>query len=252
MTPLDLITMAFKSAGVIGVGQTPQSEDANDALFLLNSMLATWGKNRWLNASLNNAWTASTGKQFYTIGKSTSDFNAPRPDKIEFAFARLNPGQTAGSGAPDYELSILPSYEDYAAIRLKLLKSWPSTVYYEPSYPEGKLWFYPIPNDQFELHILAKAGLGSYTLSDTITLPPEYTEALLWNLAARLRTAYGLPQDAAIVALANGALATIRNSNTQMRNMRLPAGLAGRRSWSGHGIGGIIEGTATLNQSGLG
>jgi hypothetical protein len=35
-----IINLALKTAGVLGVGQTPQAEDANDALTFLNMMLA--------------------------------------------------------------------------------------------------------------------------------------------------------------------------------------------------------------------
>ncbi|UIY28698.1 hypothetical protein LZK73_18380 [Neorhizobium galegae] len=38
-----LITLAMKDAGVLGVGQTPLSEDMNDGLTNLNAMVAQWG-----------------------------------------------------------------------------------------------------------------------------------------------------------------------------------------------------------------
>jgi hypothetical protein len=34
MTPLDLITLALKASGIVGVGQPAQAEDATDAFTL--------------------------------------------------------------------------------------------------------------------------------------------------------------------------------------------------------------------------
>ena len=39
-TPSDLITLALKTANVLGVGQTASAEDMNDAFNLLNMMMA--------------------------------------------------------------------------------------------------------------------------------------------------------------------------------------------------------------------
>lgn len=37
-----IINLALKMAGVLGIGQTASAEDSNDALTLMNAMLAQW------------------------------------------------------------------------------------------------------------------------------------------------------------------------------------------------------------------
>ena len=37
-----IINLSLKIAGILGVGQTAQAEDSNDALTMLNAMLAQW------------------------------------------------------------------------------------------------------------------------------------------------------------------------------------------------------------------
>jgi hypothetical protein len=68
MTPLDLITLALKKAGVVGVGQTPEAEDTNDAFSDLNMMLGQWNRRRWLVYHLLDVAKVSTGAASYTVG----------------------------------------------------------------------------------------------------------------------------------------------------------------------------------------
>ena len=56
-----IINLALKMAGVLGVGQTASAEDSNDALTLLNQMLAQWQRQRWLVYSLDDVSFTATG-----------------------------------------------------------------------------------------------------------------------------------------------------------------------------------------------
>ena len=71
-----------------------------------------------------------------------------------------------------------------------------------------------------------KAALTSFaSISDDVTLPAEYQEALLYNLAARLRPAYQLGPDPSVTALAMSSLNTIRAANIEVPLLELPANL---------------------------
>jgi len=63
-----IINLALKMAGVLGIGQTAQAEDANDALTVMNMMLAQWQRKRWLVYSLDDVSFAPTGATSYTVG----------------------------------------------------------------------------------------------------------------------------------------------------------------------------------------
>lgn len=251
MNPLELISLALKITGVLGVGQTPQNEDVNDAFTILNSMVSVWNRRRWLIYNLVDISCVSTGAQSYTVGPGQS-FDVPRPDQIQSAYVRQI---FSTDGNPvDFELAVVNSHEEYGDIALKSLVSFPRFVFYDSAYPIGNLYVYPIPSDLYEVHIILKNTITKFNdLITDINLPPEYQEALIWNLAARLRPMYQLPIDPTVHAIAMQALQVIRGANSQISKLKMPPGLTRQGgAWSSHGIPGIVEGTFTLNESILG
>lgn len=227
-TPNDLITLCLRTAGVCGVGQTPEPMDVNDCFTILNSMIGQWNRNRWLIYHLVDVSCPSTGAQSYTVG-SGEDFDVARPDRLETAYARLtnNP-----SNMPfDYQMSLIPSREDYSAIALKQLQTFPCAVWYDSDWPTGRVYFYPVPNTQFELHIVVKETLTTFpSIVTQINLPPEYTDALIWNLSARIRPLYQLPPEPSIVAFAKSSLNTLRQANAQVPLLNMPNAVLNNRS----------------------
>lgn len=223
-TPLDIINLALKNAGVLGVGQSAQAEDTNDAFTLMNFMLAQWSRKRWLVYHLIDVAFTSTGAQSYTVGPG-QQFNCTRPDRIEAAFFRqVIPSQP---NLIDYPLEIIESRETYNNIALKTLTSFPNYVFYDSAWPIGFLYPWPLPQaDLYQVHISVKETLTQFTsLGQQINLPPEYYAALLYNLGERLIPMYKLPPDPILTGLAKDALAVIRASNVQIPRLTLPAEL---------------------------
>lgn len=224
-TPNDLIALALKTAGVIGVGQTPDADDTMSCWIVLNAMIGEWQRKRYLVENLIDVSHQSTGALSYTIGAG-GDFNTTRPDKLNAAYARLatnNPQQPF-----DFPLSLIYAREDYSALTLKHLSTFPYFVFYDSAYPLGSVYFWPVPNTQWELHLVVKNTLPTFTsLAQTIALPPEYINLLLWNLTARIRPLYQLPADPVIIGLAKDALATVRAANTQIPQLSMPGVLMG-------------------------
>lgn len=234
-TPLDIITMALKASSVVGVGQTPSAEDANDAFNILNLMIAVWNRKRWLMWAEDDVSCLSDGGTSYTIGAG-QQFDTPRPDRLQFAFVRQWP--VVGNQPYDSVLNIIDSHEDYARITLKNLSTWPTNVFYDSQFPFGSLHFYPVPpSGMFELHVLIKNQITPFTgltqnLDDDV--PPEFFDAILWNLAVRIRPLYGLAPDPSIIALAKISLNTIRQANMQVPTLTMPYGYpVGRRNGYG-------------------
>ncbi|TPW36597.1 packaged DNA stabilization gp4 family protein [Oecophyllibacter saccharovorans] len=125
----------------------------------------------------------------------------------------------------DYPLEIIDSYEDYAGIGLKRLNTWPNYCHYNPCWPIGEFRPWPVPTgDRWELHVLFKAQLDQgITLEQPIQLPPEYAEAIVYNLACRVAPSYGQEASPTVAALAKAALTTIRSANTQIPDLGMPA-----------------------------
>ncbi len=236
MTPSALIMRALKKSGVNGVGQTPSPVDLADALDDLNDMFGQWQRRRWLVTDLAEVVFSSTGKHLYTVGSDvTNDIIMTRPDRLADAFIRFNPNAAT---SVDSRLGIIESRQDYNEISLKGQQGTTTSVYYDPAFPIGRLYLWPTPvaNGQTEIHLFFKSQeFLTLGLNDNINLPPEYNEAMLYNLAARLRPSYQLPPDPSIVAIAKSALATIRKTNAQIPELDMPSDVAGLVMRGGYG-----------------
>lgn len=228
----DLITFALRTSGINGVGQTPLAEDSNTGLQLLYNVMAEWQRKRWLVPSLVDMAITATGAQSYTIGPI-------RPTHLHAAYVRL-------AGGIDVGLTIIPSREDYAAISLKSLASFPIAAFLDTAWPTGRVYIWPIPSAAYELHFVFPEALPVYSaLTDPVNLPPEYQSALLYSLAYELALNYGLDPRPSLVARMRGALATLRSTNTQPSTLDMPAGVTTVRR------GGVSAGNSPAFQSGL-
>ena len=112
-------------------------------------------------------------------------------------------------------------------------------MFYSPDYPYGTARFWPLPQaGQWELHLICKAPIsGALAATDEIVLPPEYQDAIMWNLALRLAPSYGSALGAGIVEqirpMAFAALATLRIANAAVPSLALPNALT-RRQYAGY------------------
>jgi hypothetical protein len=249
-TPLDLINMALKCSGVLGVGQTAMAEDTTDALRICNQMLSQWQRKRWLIWHLADVAVTLGSASTYTVGLG-GDFNVARPDRIEAAFLRQIVNATAYQ--PDWPIPVIDNREDYNRVALKSAPGLPFYVFYDPAYPLGILHTQPAAQTNFyELHISVKEQIGQFAnLTTVIALPPEYEEAIQYNLAVRLRPMYQLPPEPTITALALTALNTLRNANTAIPRLQIPSVLLNQDgSW--FNTGGFREANLELDVSVLG
>ena len=248
----DLVGLALRQIGTGAMGTSPGPGDISDGVMHLNMMLAQWQRRRWLVPNLIDKAFLSTGAAIYQIGPGGALDTPVRPSQVKAAYARLLngasvstdgefdtpdfiPGQfdtdTSGVGAGgypiDYSLAPIPSYEDYAAISLKGMQTWPRYFHYNPAYPAGEFRPWPIPPAAiWEFHILYAEPLPTNLgPSDAINLPPEYWDAIMWLLAARLAPSYGQEASATVTAMARAALATIRTANQQTPILGMPAAL---------------------------
>ena len=227
----DLCTAAMKECGALGVGQTPLAEDAQDAWARLQWMLQQWERKRWLVYHLVDLSIVSTGAISYTMGPGAqldTGAGSARPAKIESAFLRNI--QNSEPNQVDYPLEILQSREDYNRIALKTLKAWPGYVFYDSDWPAGNVFVWPVPNATiYEVHVsvMAQLPVSFPTLATNFSLPYEYYNAIVLNLALRLRPKYGItsPPGDQLPALAKDALNVLRTANVQIGRLDIPADL---------------------------
>lgn len=226
-TGSDIVTQALKKAGILGSGRVASAEESNDALADLNDMLAEWNTQRWLIWNeLDLGVVSNGGSAPYTVGPNGTFNVARRPDRIEAAYLR----QLVASGLKvDTPIEIVPSHEEYSRISLKSLTSFPLYCFLDSAWPLANLYIYPWPQANiYETHIVLKNVMPVITLvSDMSTMPDHYVAAMKFNLAKRLRQAYGkgIQPDPELNGLARASLEVVKNSNTQIPELVMPRSL---------------------------
>ena len=169
----------------------------------------------------------------------------------EFADADFNPEFNIAGGLAtsspnnlslDYWLTVVESREDYAAISLKQLATFPSMVFLDAGYPFGTLFVWPVPQARrWEIHVLTKAPIAQFTSStQTVLMPDEYRSAIVWNLAARLAPAYGGAPSQSIATFAKTSLDAIRRANGRVPQLMIDPALTHRRAGSDPWWAGLL------------
>ncbi|WLE58388.1 hypothetical protein GIY62_14760 [Burkholderia plantarii] len=228
-TAVDIITLALKDLGALGVGQSISPDDTMDALATLNMMLGQWQGERLSVYHLVDTAIQSTGAQAYAVGPG-GDFNVPWVYEINAAYARLS----NGTAQPiDYPITVIKAREEYSRIALKQLASFPTFAFYDSAWPIGSLILYPIPNNTFELHIVTLQPLPQFvTPADDINLPPQYMAAIRYGLACYAAPSYQLEPTAALVRLAMNAKRVVKRMNVQIQQMSMPRGLSSKQRYN--------------------
>ncbi len=241
-TARDIISLAMKEAGVLGVGQTLLAEDVNDGFIYLQRMMKQFQFRRWLVPSLQDIFAPGNDLISNTIGPGGYWNVNPRPPLIQAGyFFQLNTGQTPIS----LPLVRIDSYEDYARITVKHLNTQPEYFFYDnqndvtkdvtgaPLPGLGNVFIWPIPSPFYEIHLIIRSGLAWPETVDSICiLPDEYLEAIHFNLALRFCSAYGMEPKRSTIALGKSALSTIRVANAQIPQLSMPSGLKSGKAFS--------------------
>lgn len=207
-TVRDLIQRSMRVATILGAGDPMDPNDAADGLLSLNQMLDAWQAERLFCYALSEqTFVLPAGTPSVTIGPAGDVDVAVRPPRIEYAFTR-------DATNVDRPLSIVPA-EVWAAITIKSLgDSFPSALYYVPSYPLGVANLWQLPVAGLTLHLGLWTILFEYDNLDVVVeLPPGYEDAIVFSLAERFCPEYGrsVPRD--LEKLATRARANIQQNN---------------------------------------
>lgn len=224
----DICLAAIRESGRLGVGQNAIQEDITAAWARLQWMLQEWQRKRFLIYALQNYGVVATGALSYTVGPGgqiDTGVRTMRPDKIESAFLRqltqTQPNQ------PDYYLQILQAKEDYNRIMLKELSSFPSYAFYDPQWPLGLLYPWPVAQASiYQVFIAVKIPMPTNfpSLATIFSVPFEQYNAMLYNLAVRMRSYYGMltQQGDLLPGLAKDSLNAVRGANTAIARLQMP------------------------------
>lgn len=217
-TAAAIIKRSLRLLGTLAAGETPSSTEQADGLEALNAMLDLWRTSSLAVYALRDETLTLTGAASYTIG-SGGDLNTTRPVKIESAYERLSD--------IDYPLRLASAIAWSQLAAKSTTSDVAEWLYYEPSYPLGKLYLYPKATTGV-LHLVTWVPLSSFAASAEVALPPGYQDAITYNLAVRLAPEYSRPVTPELAAIARDAMSRVERVN--FRPPIMSAGLeAGRR-----------------------
>jgi len=212
-TALTLIQDALMKIGVLAEGETCSDAMAQSALRTLKYMLRHWSAKNIRLYYTKQDTVVLTGASSYTIG-SGGDCDTVRPSSIRGGFVR-------GSSGLDHPIKIVDE-DKYRKLSIKDLSLTPEYIWYNPEYPLGKIYIWPIGTGTLYLDSL-KPLTDPATLTTSVSFPPEYDEAIIYGLAVRLSPNYGKAVSDDIATLALDGLRDIesKNFNEQMVTARL-------------------------------
>lgn len=188
-TALDLITTAAVKLGAIQTGEALTADEATDSLAILNSMMDAMSIEKDMIYDIQQeslTWTASSASM--TIG-SGGDFNTTRPVRIEHGTYFRD------SNTIDDPVHIVFDRQTYDTLASKTdTTTFPQLLYYEPSYPLGTIFVYPVPSANITLKLNSWKQLQSFSLKTTaLAMPNGYQWMIEHNLAVHLEPVFSIP-----------------------------------------------------------
>lgn len=208
---LTVVKEAFYPLNVFQPGATIPPTLSTIALSFLNQLIDNWNAERakiW--CSVFQQFTLVPSLSPHTIGPSGATFTVvQRPESIERCSLNLN-NLTPNVFVP---IDLINRWQYDRLGVPSIATSIPECVYYEPDWPNGKLYFYPVPNTNFGVRFLLRTLFGMVALSDTLDMPPGYQQAMTLTLCEALADSVGRAVPAQTAALARNARARIEVNN---------------------------------------
>lgn len=184
-TCLDLITDALLEIDVYASGETISNEDAEYARRKANYILDAWAARKIYAYNVGfNLYTLIPGLSPHTIGPTSATFVATqRPVRIEGGSILL----ATNSPGTDVPLNIRDDAWWLNQRVKSITSSIPTDLYYSPDFPNGSLYFWPVPNAAYQVRLEAWVLLTQFAaVGDSANLPPAYRAALMLTLAEAL------------------------------------------------------------------
>jgi hypothetical protein len=238
VTANNLTAKALQVIGLLAPGEVLKAEDAQLGFDTLADMIDGWAAVRLTIFQTGRTVFPLTGGKGgplnpYTIGPG-GNFNQSRPLWIPNGSI-----QVATTNPPfEYPLGISDD-DEYARTSIKALTSpLPRDLYFDAAFPTsgasaglGNIILFPIPDGTLPLSLVLYTPLPLTAFADqnitNYSFPPGYAEALKYQLALRLTTAFGIPLDPVIADLAKRTFGVIQRPNAKIGKLRCDSAIAG-------------------------
>lgn len=190
MTGDQICNSALRKLSVLGDGQSPSASQLAQATEALNAMIKAFiaqGMPLWVITEYDMPMTAT---MTYTFGTGLTN-NIPAPLKVLQAILRDNTQQTS------IPLNIRSHY-DFNLLSNQNSVGTPTTYWYEPLNQTGVMHIWPTPDDYAIANrvvriVYQRVFQDQVSGTDTLDFPQWWQEAIIWGLAWRLSSEYGIP-----------------------------------------------------------
>lgn len=221
-----LLNRAGRLLGVLASNTTMGTDESADALVALNAMLDAWRNEELMcYARQSESLTLSASTASYTIGPGGT-LNTTRPVAVEQCWIEASNITYQVKLIEDGEYNNIPDKASTA--------QFPNRANYRPTMSTGILYVYPVPNATATMKLFTRIVVAAFSaVTDTVTLPPGWEDALASNLAVRLAPEYeGSKVSDELRMMARESRAGIKRINMRplKAHTELPALLGGGRS----------------------
>lgn len=197
-TAQTIIKAALRAIGAIATGETPTAAELADGLEAMRFMLRNWSSQNIRLYFTTTDTVAMSGAASYTIGTGGT-INTLRPTSIRGARTTDNIVEIVGE-------------DRYRELVVGNSGGACQFLWYSPEYPLGKL--YPWPKTSETLYVDSVKPLVDPTaITSSISFPPEYDDAIKWNLAVRMAPEYGREASQTVASLALSSLHNLETVN---------------------------------------
>ena len=168
----DIVTAALRKIHVLEGGETAEAEDMSSGLATLRRMLRSWsavGVRLWLNE-----------EQAITLAANTASYElGPRLIEVTGAYRR--------SGTNDTPINMM-ARDGYMRLTNKSASGAPYAFWFDRNLNTSRIVVYPVPSEAGdEIIVLGKRAVQDVeAITDNMEVPPQWSEAIVYNLALRL------------------------------------------------------------------
>lgn len=182
MTGGSICTNAARENGQLGANEALTSADAQVYLNKLRRLLNNWNAERAaVYAASFATYTLVANLQPHTIGPSTATWATTlRPVSIDGANVIIDVSNPSAYTPIAIHTAQWWNFQSQPG----QTSSFPTDLYYQADWPNGKIYFWPVPQAAYQVQLQLRVLLDDALDLDTeFTLPQGYEDALTLTLA---------------------------------------------------------------------
>jgi hypothetical protein len=218
VTSRAIAASAATELGTLGQGETMSAADLAQWLDLLRALLNAWNADRRaVYATAFDTYTLVPNLFPHTIGPTGTFTTTARPVDIDGANLIL-PATTVNFNG---QITIRDAQWWLSQSVPQLTSDIPTDLYYQPDYPNGKIYFWPVPSTAYQVQLMTRVLLDDVALTtSSYELPPGYYDAIRLTLAEKGQRPFGRPPDVTLINDASKARAVVFDNNVEIPRLR--------------------------------